>query len=178
MMRGATTAPRMPQTPAAVSTRPIDHGAKPPWISRRVAATNSALTTRLEHMPQTISVRKNGRSHANRMPSAMSARARRRLAGRAATGDRSVRIRPSSTQETANVTRVEEERQPARHGVQRAAERAADQAGHVLAGLLLATAPSAAARAVRRRAPPTSRPARTARRRRRSAARPRTGAAR
>ena len=49
-----------------------------------------------------------------------------------------MRIRPSSTQETAKVTRVDGERQPPRHGVQHAAERSADQAGDVLAGLVLA----------------------------------------
>ena len=78
MIRGAASAPSTPHTPAAVSTRPIDHGAKPAWMSRTVAAVNSALIIRLEHMPQTINVRKNGRLHWKRNPSATSSRARRR----------------------------------------------------------------------------------------------------
>ena len=103
MIRGAAMAPRMPQTPAAVETSPIDQGANPAWISRRSAATKIAFTTRFEHIPHTIRVRKNGRLHWNRNPSATSARALRRspLLG---AGERSVRIRPSSTHETAKVT--------------------------------------------------------------------------
>ena len=103
MIRGAAMAPRMPQAPAAVETRPMVHGANPAWISRRSAATKIALTTRLEHIPHSIRVRKNGRLHWNRKPSATSARALRRSPLRGA-GERSVRSRPSSTHETAKVT--------------------------------------------------------------------------
>src|SRR4051795_2744339 len=107
MILGAARAPSTPHTPAAVSTRPIDQGAKPAWMSRTVAAVKSALIIRLEHMPQAINVRKNARLHWKRKPSATSSRALRGTpsvsAGRAA-GDRSLRIRPSITHDTANVS--------------------------------------------------------------------------
>ena len=127
MIRGAASAPSRPQTPAAVSTRPIDHGAKPAWISRSVAAMNSALITRLEHIPQTIRVRKNGRAQENRSPSATSARAAalRPVAGRGGeVGADPAEQHPRDREGH----RVEEEGHPAGDGVQRAAERPADQA--------------------------------------------------
>ena len=93
MIQGATTAPRMPPTPAAVSTRPICTGGKPAWISRRIATKNSALTTRLTSGDQTSSTRKNGRDQGKRRPSAMSARAGG--AARSAAGGRQVGADPA-----------------------------------------------------------------------------------
>ena len=166
MIRGAAIAPRIPQAPAAVSTRPIDQGAKPAWISRRSAATKSALTTRLEHIPHSIRVRKNGRLHRNRKPSATSARALRRAPSRGA-GERSVRIRPSSTHETAKVTASK------RNGAHRVIAYRAPPSGpptrlgDVLAGLLLAERGRQLLARHDGRGPRTSRPARTHPRRRR-----------
>ena len=101
MIHGAASAPRMPQTPAAVSTRPMWTGWKPAWISRRTATKNSALTIRLIRAAHTVSTRKNGRVRMNRRPSSSSWRGGFR--GPSTEGaDRSARIRPSSTNETAN----------------------------------------------------------------------------
>ena len=102
MIQGATTAPRMPQSPAAVSTSPIWSAGKPPSISRSTATKNRALTARLVSAPHTVSTRKNGRDAMNRMPSARSCAGRR---GEVVVGaERSVRTRPSSSHDTAKLT--------------------------------------------------------------------------
>lgn len=47
MSRGAARAPRMPLTPAAVSTRPMCTGLVPAWMSRSTAMKIVALTVKL-----------------------------------------------------------------------------------------------------------------------------------
>ena len=65
---------------------------------------NSALMTRLAPMPYTSSVRNSGRAQMKANPSATACRAFFGAPSVRATGERSVRIRPSSTHETAKVT--------------------------------------------------------------------------
>ena len=102
MIHGAQTAPRMPATPAAVSTRPMWTGSKPASIRRRTATKNTALTSRFVLAAQIVSTRKNGRLRMNAAPARRSSRGRLRVRSTAG-ADRSVRIRPSSTQEIAKL---------------------------------------------------------------------------
>jgi len=99
MSHGATTAPSTPNSPAAVSTSPIWTGAKPPSIRRRTATKNNAFTSRLTSADQTIRTRKSGLRTMNRNPSPRLSRSRG--AGPVAGDERSARIRPSRTHETA-----------------------------------------------------------------------------
>ena len=67
---GASTAPTMPPSPAAIETRPICAAGTPSAIMRRRTTKKIALVTRLVSEDQSISVRKNGRRQMNRKPSA------------------------------------------------------------------------------------------------------------
>ncbi len=140
MRRGATNAPSTPQTPAAVSTRPIDHGAKPPWISRTVGGHEERVDDqvgahppdqdRAEERPRPLEPQPLGDVGAG--PAAYGAS----VDGTGHGGE--VGADPAEQHPgDREGHRVEQKGHPPGDGEQRAAERAADQAGHVLAGLLL-----------------------------------------
>ena len=97
---GAAIAPRTPKRPEAVSTIPIRAGAKPACTSRSTAANSSALMDRFTSAEKTMSTRNSGRCTLNRRPSTRLLRSEGREPVDVV-ADRSVRIRPSSTQDTA-----------------------------------------------------------------------------
>ncbi len=132
---GATIAPRIPPTPAAVETRPICAAGTPSGTIRSTTTKKIALVTRLvsdahdhqgaEERPRPHEAEALGELLAQRLAPAVR---RAEVGAHPAHGHAGDR----------EGERVDRERQPAGDGVQRTAERAAEQRGDVLAGLVLA----------------------------------------